>query len=179
VIRTTREAVLDPGTSARTSALDAFTRSRYRGVRYGDEEAYADTVTVNRTPHEPDFIGSEEPDRKAAKGPATLITDARIGTSAEMSSRVRRYTITMAFRTACFVAMVFVDGPLRWVLFACAVTLPYIAVVAANQAKLRGRGGRMSPADPPPRPQLTTGEEDHPAQEPLSGEQESHGQRVV
>lgn len=179
MIRTTREAVSDRGTSAGTSALDAFTRSRYRGVRYGDEEAYADTVTVNPTPPEPDVVGSEETAGKAAKGPVTLITDARIGTSAEMSSRVRRYTITMAFRTACFVAMVFVDGPLRWVLFACAVTLPYIAVVAANQAKLRGRGGRMSPADPPPRPQLTTGEENNPLGEPVRGEQESHGQRVA
>ena len=44
----------------------------------------------------------------------------------------------MVFWTACFIAMVFVDGLLRWVLFACAVQiLPYIAVVAANQAKLR------------------------------------------
>ena len=60
-----------------------------------------------------------------------------------MSSRVRRYTITMAFRTACFIAMVFVDGPLRWVLFACAVILPYIAVIAANQAKLRGQPGKV------------------------------------
>ena len=45
-----------------------------------------------------------------------------------MRSRVRRYTLTMAFRTACFISMVFVPGPMRWVLFACALVLPYIAL---------------------------------------------------
>ena len=90
-----------------------------------------------------------------------------------MSSRVRRYTITMAFRTACFIAMVFVDGPLRWVLFACAVTLPYIAVVAANQAKLRVQPGKVAPVEPTPRPQLTTGEQADLIHGSLADEQES------
>ena len=55
----------------------------------------------------------------------------------------------MAFRTACFIAMIFVDGPLRWVLFAGAVVLPYIAVIVANQANQRGQAtaGRRG-ADP-------------------------------
>ena len=91
------------------------------------------------------------------KGSTPLITDARFPASAEMSSRVRRYTITMAFRTACFISMVFVDGPMRWVLFACALVLPYIAVIGANQANqrsIRKRGGDGVPID---RPQLTTG----------------------
>jgi hypothetical protein len=135
-------------------------------------------VTVSQTPSEPDLVGSEQPNGGPTKGPATLITDARIGTSAEMSSRVRRYTITMAFRTACFVAMIFVEGTLRWVLFACAVILPYVAVVAANQAKLRGRAGKVAPAEPAPRPQLTTGNQADLIEGSLAGEQESHGKRV-
>jgi hypothetical protein len=136
-------------------------------------------VTVSQSPLEPDLTGSDEPDAKSAKGPSTLITDARIGTSAEMSSRVRRYTITMAFRTACFVAMIFVDGPMRWVLFACAVMLPLIAVMAANQAKKRGRDGKIVPAEPAQRSQLTTGEQADVISGSGGSEQESHGKRVA
>ena len=80
-----------------------------------------------------------------------------MGNSAEMSSRIRRYTITMAFRTACFLSMLLVEGPIRWVLFVAAVVLPYIAVVVANQANQR-RSGRVSPVPPTDHPQLTTGE---------------------
>ena len=57
------------------------------------------------------------------RGSTALITDARMSTSEEMSSRIRRYTITMAFRAACFISMVFVQGVFRWVLFACAVVV--------------------------------------------------------
>jgi hypothetical protein len=95
------------------------------------------------------------------RGSAPLITDARMGTSEEMSSRIRRYTITMAFRAACFLAMIFVQGTFRWVLFACAVVLPFIAVIAANQVNQHFRSGKkMTHALPPERPQLTTGQED-------------------
>jgi hypothetical protein len=66
-----------------------------------------------------------------------VITTARTGATAEMNSRVRRYTITMAFRTACFIAMIWVPGVLRWILFACALFLPYVAVLFANQANRR------------------------------------------
>ena len=92
------------------------------------------------------------------RGSAPLITDARMGTSDEMSSRIRRYTITMAFRAACFVAMIFGEGPGRWVLFGCAVVLPFIAVIAANQVNQRFRAGKkMTHAMPSERPELTTG----------------------
>ena len=136
-------------------------------------------MTVSQSPPEPDLTGSEEPSAKASKGPSAVITDAKIGTSAEMSSRVRRYTITMAFRTACFVAMIFVDGPMRWVLFACAVTLPYIAVIAANQAKSRSRADKVAPAEPTPRPQLTIGEQVDLIHGSVAGDQESPGKRVA
>ena len=50
--------------------------------------------------------------------------------------------------------MIFVDGPLRWVLFAGAVLLPYVAVIVANQANQRqpsaarpGAAGRPTAAD--------------------------------
>jgi Protein of unknown function (DUF3099) len=96
------------------------------------------------------------------RGSAPLITDARMGTSEEMSSRIRRYTITMAFRAACFVSMIFVHGVFRWVLFACAVLLPFIAVIAANQVDQHFRAGKkkMTHAMPSERPQLTTGHGD-------------------
>jgi hypothetical protein len=91
---------------------------------------------------------------------APLITDARMATSDEMSSRIRRYTITMAFRAACFISMIFVSGAFRWVLFACAVVLPFIAVIAANQVNQHFRSGKMTHAFPSERPQLTTGHEE-------------------
>jgi hypothetical protein len=81
-----------------------------------------------------------------------------MGTSEEMSSRIRRYTITMAFRTACFISMIFVEGAFRWILFAGAVILPYVAVVVANQANRRTKSGRVEPGEPTERPQLTVGE---------------------
>jgi predicted tellurium resistance membrane protein TerC len=68
---------------------------------------------------------------------APVITTARTGATAEMNSRVRRYTITMAFRTACFLAMIWVPGVFRWILFACALFLPYVAVIFANQSNRR------------------------------------------
>jgi hypothetical protein len=92
----------------------------------------------------------------------TLITDARSGASQELSSRVRRYTYTMAFRTACFIAMIFVPGVFRWILFGCAVFLPLIAVIVANQANRRFVSRWAAAAIPTPAsdaPQLTTGHE--------------------
>lgn len=68
----------------------------------------------------------------------TLITDAHFATSREMAGRVRRYVITMSFRTACFLALVFVPGVApKVVLFVAALVLPYIAVIFANQADTR------------------------------------------
>jgi Protein of unknown function (DUF3099) len=98
------------------------------------------------------------------RGSAPLITDARMGTSEEMSSRIRNYTITMSFRAACFISMVFVHGVFRWILFACAVVLPFIAVIAANQVNQHFRSGKkkMTHAVPTERPELTTGD-DHEA----------------
>ncbi len=101
-----------------------------------------------------------------------MITDARSGASKELSSRVRRYTYTMAFRTACFIAMIFVPGIFRWILFACAVFLPLIAVILANQANRRSasRWAASLPMQASDAPQLTTGHESDRDSDVISGD---------
>lgn len=103
----------------------------------------------------------DTPPRAGSKGStrltSTVITDARTGTSQEMASRQKRYAITMAIRTACFISMIFVPGPFRWVLLAAAVFLPYVAVVLANQANTRTTSASIAQATPSPAPQITAG----------------------
>jgi Protein of unknown function (DUF3099) len=94
------------------------------------------------------------------RGSAPLITDARMATSDEMSARIRQYTITMSIRAACFISMVFVHGVFRWILFAGAVILPFVAVIAANQVNQRFRRRKVTHAMPSERPGLTTGHDD-------------------
>ena len=77
-----------------------------------------------------------------------------------MSNRVRRYTITMAFRMACFLGLFFVDGWARWALLAGAVFLPYVAVLFANQANQRGKAGTVTPGAPSNARQLTASADD-------------------
>ena len=89
---------------------------------------------------------------------ASVITDARGSASGELSRRVRRYTIAMAFRMACFLSMVFVEGWLRWTLLAFAVFLPYVAVVLANQADERTTENEVEHGAPEDARQLTTGD---------------------
>ena len=96
----------------------------------------------------------------ARRGSATLITDARMGTSDEMSARIRQYTITMSIRAACFISMIFVHGIFRWILFAGAVALPLIAVMAANQVNRHFRRRKMTHGMPTERLGLTTGHDD-------------------
>lgn len=98
-----------------------------------------------------------EPGRR---GSAQLITDARTGTSDEMSARIRQYTITMSIRAACFISMVFVHGIFRWILFAGAVILPLVAVIAANQVNQHFRRRKMTHGLPTERLGLTTGHDD-------------------
>jgi type III secretory pathway component EscV len=90
---------------------------------------------------------------------AAVITDARDASSKELSSRMRRYTIAMTFRLACFLGMAFVDGWLRWTLLAFAVFLPYIAVVLANQSDQRTVTSHVEHGAPQDAPALTTGAE--------------------
>ena len=63
------------------------------------------------------------------------ITTAAASPRDDISARQRRYLVSMAIRTVCFVAAIVVGpGWLRWVLVAAAVLLPYVAVVMANAA---------------------------------------------
>lgn len=84
-----------------------------------------------------------------------------------MASREKRYAITMAIRTACFVSMIFVSGPLRWVFLAGAVFLPYIAVVLANQADTTSKDVKVDRGEPAEAPQITAGD---PRGEVIDGE---------
>lgn len=60
------------------------------------------------------------------------ITSAQESLTADQSRRTKVYIIQMTIRVVCFIAALFVSGPMRWVLFSLAVVLPYIAVVKAN-----------------------------------------------
>ena len=83
---------------------------------------------------------------------ASLITNAQRPASADLKSRQVRYGVTMAFRVACFISMIWVPSPFRWFLLGAAVVLPYIAVIIANQADQRGQSGSFESgaADPGP-----------------------------
>ena len=103
---------------------------------------------------------------------AVRITSAAASRNADIAARQKRYLISMSIRTACFLLAVVTHGPLRWVLVAAAVVLPYIAVVMAN-AVGSGAGDApttyvpqqsaldsaqhetLAPAEPQPTPQPT------------------------
>lgn len=55
----------------------------------------------------------------------------------------------MAFRVACFISMIWVPSPWRWLLFGAAVVLPAIAVMFANQADQRSDRGTFDTASGP------------------------------
>ncbi|MBA2699422.1 MAG: DUF3099 domain-containing protein [Nocardioidaceae bacterium] len=65
------------------------------------------------------------------------ITSARVSHSQDLKRRQRRYLLSMLTRTICFVLAIVTDGPVRWVLVAGAVFLPYIAVILANAGDTR------------------------------------------
>ena len=66
------------------------------------------------------------------------ISGVDTGLSQDQLGRQRRYLFSMGLRTVCFVAAIFADGALRWILLAGAVLLPYFAVVVANAGRERG-----------------------------------------
>jgi DUF3099 family protein len=81
------------------------------------------------------------------------ITTAASSRAEDISHRQRRYVISMTIRTFCFVGAVLVGpGWLRWVLFAGALFLPYVAVVFANASEPRDDSIELMP--PRPRPEL-------------------------
>lgn len=64
--------------------------------------------------------------------PVGSATNLPASAKGDQSDRMRKYLISMTFRTVCFVLAVVFTGPLRWIFIVLAVILPYIAVVIAN-----------------------------------------------
>ena len=72
---------------------------------------------------------------KKSKVITQSITTAQSSLSLDQSARQRRYFISMMIRTACFILTVVLPSPYRWIARTGAVTLPYIAVIAANAGR--------------------------------------------
>lgn len=86
-------------------------------------------------------------DLRRDRDAAVRITTASSNPQDEIWARQRRYIFSMAVRTACFLAAIFVGpGWVRWVLVAAAVLLPYVAVVMANAAGSRSDGFELQDA---------------------------------
>jgi hypothetical protein len=92
-------------------------------------------------------MSRQHPSRRArTREPVYQITGARRGVRDDVDSRTKRYLISMAVRTVCFVLAVVTDGWVRWVMIAAAILLPYLSVVFANAGRVR--------ADPMPESDL-------------------------
>lgn len=65
------------------------------------------------------------------------ITGAQVSLLEDQRARTRRYLISMAIRTVCFIGAIIASGWLRWTLVAAAVLLPYVAVIMANAGRKR------------------------------------------
>jgi len=72
---------------------------------------------------------------KRVKKEIQSITTAQSGLTLDQSARQRRYFISMMIRTICFILTVVLPSPYRWIALIGAVTLPYIAVIAANAGR--------------------------------------------
>ncbi|CAN5130615.1 hypothetical protein BH09ACT10_BH09ACT10_01060 [soil metagenome] len=85
--------------------------------------------------------------KRRSEPEAVSITSAPIAQSDDMWDRQKKYVISMGIRTLCFIGAVAFDGPLRWVLLAGAIFLPYIAVILANAGvrKVAGTGDFYTP----------------------------------
>jgi hypothetical protein len=103
------------------------------------------------------ILAYRDPVAKRDQPEVFTITEAQRGLSEEQTGRTRRYLASMAIRTACVVAAIFVPGWPRWVLIAGAVFLPYIAVVAANAGRENDEPGEMGVPAPPARALPTSG----------------------
>jgi nucleoside recognition membrane protein YjiH len=75
--------------------------------------------------------------------PTHLVTSVGQSLSIDQSARQKRYFISMMIRTVCFIAAVILPNPWRWVALFGAVTLPYVAVIAANAGRETIKGGAV------------------------------------
>ncbi|GAA3533807.1 hypothetical protein GCM10022234_33350 [Aeromicrobium panaciterrae] len=108
---------------------DAIGAVAHAHIMHGGAATYSGGVT--REPLEP------------RKQQVYSITTAATSHSDDIGGRERRYAISMAIRTLCFVGAIIADGWLRWVLVAGALLLPYTSVILAN-AGVRQRGSGPS-----------------------------------
>ena len=90
-----------------------------------------------------------------------LITSIATSRTAEIRERERRYIFVMMLRVVCFIAAtVLFHGVARWVAVGIAVVLPWIAVVLANQPRVRvSRHAAYVPPAPRETPGLQAGRE--------------------
>ncbi len=77
------------------------------------------------------------------------VTDAKPSLSEDIGRREKRYLIQMGIRTVCLIlaAVLSAPWPVRALLVAAAVFLPYIAVVGANAGREQGNSPHVSPLD--------------------------------
>jgi hypothetical protein len=80
--------------------------------------------------------------------PVYSVTSARSGQRDEISGRERRYVVSMAIRTVCFVGAVIawqtVGAWLGAILFVGALVLPYTSVILANAGtRTQASGGEL------------------------------------
>ena len=88
---------------------------------------------------------------------AALITTAGRSHSLDLEERQRRYILTMAVRTACFIAFLIVPGWWKVATLIAAAVLPAIAVLLANNVDHRPPA-TLPPEDGADRPALPAGE---------------------
>ena len=87
-----------------------------------------------------------------ARPPVQLVTSAPESLAEEQAARIKRYLVTMAIRTACFIgaAVTATQGAPWWIwgtMALAAIVLPYIAVVMVNAVRPRAPG-RSAPVTP-------------------------------
>jgi hypothetical protein len=85
--------------------------------------------------------------------PVYSVTSARSGQRDEIGGRERRYVISMAVRTACFIGAVIawqtVGAWLGAILFVGALVLPYTSVILANAGVRKRATGADLLKNPP------------------------------
>lgn len=94
--------------------------------------------------------GDKRADKRHADEPVVhTVTSAASSTTDDQSERIRKYLIMMGIRIACFLAVPFTTGWVRWTCVGAAIVLPYIAVITANAVR-PSQAGTVSPVTPLP-----------------------------
>jgi uncharacterized membrane protein len=94
------------------------------------------------------------------------ITTATRSHSEDIGARQRRYVISMAIRTVCFVlAVVSIGHWFMWVFIGASFALPYVAVVLANAGAAADPGG-PDPFEPDPDRRAIEGPPSEPDRDP-------------